>query len=85
MTVFLWTRTLCTAAKIMKYEKPAQEGCPEIKTKHHNRQACLRPDGLLNVNILHTQNTRILHQRYLMDTLKNKGPVMEYGRGNILK
>ena len=34
MTVFLWTRTLCTAAKIMKYEKPAQEGCPEIKTKH---------------------------------------------------
>ena len=42
-------------------------------------------DGLLNVNILHAQNTRLLHQRYLMDTLKNKGPVMEYGRGNILK
>ena len=65
--------------------KPTQEGCPEIKTKHRNRQACLGPDGLLNVNILHTQNTRILHQRYLMETLKNEGPVMEYGRGDTLK
>ena len=68
----------------MKYEKPAQEGCPEIKTKHQET-GLFGTDGLLNVNILHTQNTRILHQRYLMDTLKNKGPVVEYGRGNILK
>ena len=68
----------------MKYEKPAQEGCPDIKTKHQET-GLFGTDGLLNVNILHTQNTRILHQRYLMDTLKNKGPVMEYGRGNILK
>ena len=68
----------------MKYEKPAQEGCPDIKTKHQ-QTGLFGTDGLLNVNILHTQNTRILHQRYLMDTLKNKGPVMEYGRGNILK
>ena len=46
MTVFLWTRTLCTAAKIMKYEKPAQEGCPEIKTKHQETGLFGR-DGLL--------------------------------------
>ena len=68
----------------MKYEKPSQEGCPDIKTKHQET-GLFGTDGLLNVNILHAQNTRLLHQRYLMDTLKNKGPVMEYGRGNILK